>query len=57
MRRVDGFVAEDSVDAEVAGGTGVEGEFVQHVGRDCGCVGAEDEAQGFLGGPGVAVAY
>ncbi len=29
--RVDGFVAEDAVDGEVAGRVRVRGEFVQHV--------------------------
>lgn len=54
---VDGFVAEDAVDGEVAGGAGVGGEAVEGPGGYRGGVRAEDEAEGFGGGPGVAVAY
>ena len=53
---VDGFVAEDAVDGEVARWPRVDGEFVQHVGADGGRVGAEDEAEGFGVFEGVAVA-
>ena len=53
---VDGFVAEDAVDGEVACGMGVLGKVVEHGGRDGGGVGAEEEAAGFGGGEGVAVA-
>ena len=53
---VDALVAEDAVDGEVARRTRVGGEAVQHVYRGGGRVGAEDEPEGFLLAPGVAVA-
>lgn len=45
MGGVDRLVAEDAVNGEVAGRARVGGEAVQHVGGDCGRVGAQDEAQ------------
>ena len=54
---VDAFVAEDAVDGEVARGFGGRGELVEHVGRDGGGVGSEDEFEGFVFVVRVAVAY
>ena len=56
MRGVDGLVAEDAVDGEVARGPRVGGELVEHVDGGGGRVGAEDEAEGLFLAPGVAVA-
>lgn len=53
---VDRLVAEDTVDREVASGTGVGGEFVEHVGRDGGCVCSEDKLEGLFLPEGVTVA-
>ena len=47
MSGVDGFVAKDAVDGEVADGVGFGGEGVEHGRGDGGGVGAEDEAEGF----------
>lgn len=56
MGGVDGLVAEDAVDGEVAAGARVGGQAVQAVCRDGGGVGAQDQALGLCVGEGVAVA-
>ena len=43
MRVVDGFVAEDAVDGEIACGPRLGGKFVKHVGGNGGGVGAEHQ--------------
>jgi hypothetical protein len=56
MSGVDGFVAEDAVDGEVAAWAGVGCQTVEDVGGNGGCVGAQDQFSGFRVGVGVAVA-
>lgn len=57
MGGVDAFVAENAVNREVAGWSGVCGKFMKHVGGDGSCVGAENETEGFVFVPRVAVSY
>lgn len=57
MCSVDAFVAEDAIDGEVARGTWVRSEFVEHVGGDGGGVRSEDKFETFVFIVGVAVAY
>ena len=56
MCGVDGFVPEDSINAEIASRLWIGSEFVEHVRADCCGVGTEDEAQGLCFIEGIAVA-
>ncbi len=57
MCSIDTFVAEDSIDREIACGAWVRSKFVKHIGGDGGGVRSEDEFETLILIIGVAVAY
>ena len=57
MGSIDTFVAEDSIDGEIPRRMWVRGKLMEHVGRNGGGVGSEDEFEGFIFSVRVAVAY
>lgn len=57
MCSVDAFVAEDSIDGEVARGMWVRGKFMKHISGNGGGVRSEDEFERFIFVVRVAIAY
>ncbi len=57
MCSIDAFVAEDSIDREIACGAWVRSKFVKHIGGDGGGMSSENEFESLILIIRVAIAY